>query len=197
MSPRTRSSRGGGSSRASPSRSPSRRSPSPSAKKRHSASKSPSTSARRAKKVSKTTSPSPKRKTGGGAASGNNWVDGGLGDGTLMVPFLLVFAPMFVQVLAYLTSADCAVDPTVGLSGLLSHCSSDLGGCATSIVDVVRASYAAPTWEAVKFLLGFGGLALALDVGLPGTFGLGRPSPSARRRLTDGSPTLAPLVMLY
>ena len=61
----------------------------------------------------------PKKKKGGGEAGGGgkNWVDGGLGDGTLMVPFLLVFAPWFVQVLAYLTSAEGAkeVQPSAGL----------------------------------------------------------------------------------
>ena len=39
-----------------------------------------------------------------------------------MVPFLLVFAPMFVQVLAYLTSDQEEVDTAAGVTGLAKHC---------------------------------------------------------------------------
>ena len=122
--------------------------------------------------------------------TGQNWVAGGLGDGTWMVPFLLVFAPTFVQVLGYLTSeaaVNDGIDPKAGLSGLLGHCyNADSYTSMTylevvtqgfpayfvcffgSVWEVVKSSYVAPTWEAARFLLAFNAVALVLDVGLPG-----------------------------
>ena len=113
---------------------------------------------------------------GGEDGTGKNWVDGGLGDGTLMVPFLLVFAPLFVQVLAYLTSAEGAkeVQPSAGLGlfgsegGLLTHCPLD-GGYARCLLGGVagvlqKSMLISPSWAAAKFLLGFNALALLFDV---------------------------------
>ena len=148
-------------------------------------SKSPSKSPARSRSASKDKKKkAPKKKKSGGEAGGGgkNWVDGGLGDGTLMVPFLLVFAPWFVQVLAYLTSPEgkAEVAPELGLHGLLYGCAGagDGGvggylGCFWSHLSDVCAkctpwSGMPPTWAAAKFLLGFNALALLLDVGLPG-----------------------------
>ena len=104
------------------------------------------------------------------AGTGNNWVAGGLGDGTLMVPFLLFFCPIFAQVLAYLTSqqaVDDHIDPKLGMSGLWAHCSAEgLGSCASETY--TAAVSLGPTKEAVTFLLCFMGVALLLDVVLPG-----------------------------
>jgi len=102
-------------------------------------------------------------------ATGSNWVDGGLGDGTWMVPFLLVFCPMFVQVLASLTSTDSPADPALGVSGLAEHClNAGVVTCAADVAAFVAQSYVAPSSRAVQFLLSFNALALLLDVGLPG-----------------------------
>jgi len=100
-----------------------------------------------------------------------NWVDGGLGDGTLMVPFLLVFCPLMVQVLAYLTSEEAVkdgIDPKLGLTGLLSTCYNKIGFGACARITAEKSLTILPTWAAARFLLGFSTVALVLDVGLPG-----------------------------
>jgi 7-dehydrocholesterol reductase len=96
-----------------------------------------------------------------------------LGHGTIVVPLLLFFCPLFVQVLAYLTSAEAVtdkVDPKVGVSGFFTACSiQGWEACGNSVLDVVKTSMSiTPTMDAVKFLVGFNTLALVLDVGLPG-----------------------------
>lgn len=112
-------------------------------------------------------SKAPKASSAAGLGSGNNWVDGGLGDGTLMVPFLLFFCPIFAQVLAYLTSENAKVNPTAGLGGLFAHCS-EVGVQACAGETFEMALSVKPTAEAARFLLFFMATALALDVGLPG-----------------------------
>ena len=125
--------------------------------------------------------------------TGNNWVGGGVGDGTLFVPLLLVFAPIVCQLLVYLTSEQATaegLDVTGGLGGIFAHCAgfqldgygygprngTDVhgwgvgwGACAAKLGDVtVAAMTMAPTACAVKFLLCFAAVALVLDLCLPG-----------------------------
>ena len=76
---------------------------------------------------------------------------------------------MLVQLLSHLTASESPVDPSLGVGSYLSYCyQSGLSTCASDTASYIYASYPLPTWEATKFLLVFNGLALLLDVGLPG-----------------------------
>lgn len=109
---------------------------------------------------------------------GNNFVEGGLGDGTLMVPFLLVFCPLFAQWLAYITSERAVsdkVDATGGVSALFASCfNANVAACGAQ---AFHSAFTLPGIDdglnAAKFLLAFAALALLLDVSLPGKIEVG------------------------
>ena len=145
---------------AAPAKRRSSRKPAAAKPSRKSRSKSP---ARRSKSPAKRTQPAK-----AAAETGNNWVDGGLGDGTIMVPFLLVFCPIFAQLMAFVTTSQAkeALDATAGLSGFWAACNGAWGACGQKMADAALSS--APTAEACMFLVMFMGLALVLDVVLPG-----------------------------
>lgn len=92
----------------------------------------------------------------------SNWSEG-MGQGTLMVPFLLFVCPFLCQLLAYITSEQAfkAGVQTAGVSGLYgwaASCSSHAKDCLLAVLAVgfsVR-----PTLQAVQFVAGFAGLAL-------------------------------------
>lgn len=107
----------------------------------------------------------------------SNWSEG-MGQGTLMVPFLLFVCPFLCQLLAYVTSAKSfeAGIQTAGLTGLCSWAA----GCSTHVQDCLQYVLAIgfsvrPTLLAVQFVAGFAGLALVLDV-LPGPDATGPPT---------------------
>jgi 7-dehydrocholesterol reductase len=116
-------------------------------------------------------------KNAGTGVNRSNWSEG-IGQGTLMVPFLLLVCPFLCQLLAYITSpeAKAAGVQTAGLTGLLgwaSGCTTHFQECFQSLLDVglsVR-----PTFLAIQFVAGFAGLALLLDA-LPGPDAEGPPT---------------------
>lgn len=101
---------------------------------------------------------------------GANWVDGGLGNGTMMVPFLLFTCPLMSNVVAYATSKQAVedgLDISKGLIPILTE-AANLGPIGAFQAFISMAFSVQPTWDAVYFLAGFMGLALLLDSALPG-----------------------------
>ena len=100
---------------------------------------------------------------------GANWVDGGLGHGTIVVPLLLFFCPLLAQATAYITSAGCKGAQPPSLTGMFNHCSaSGWVACALEAKGKLLVAAAQDPSEAIYFLAAFMGLALLLDVFLPG-----------------------------
>ena len=68
--------------------------------------------------------------------TGTNWTEGGLGTGTLMVPFLLITCPLLVNLLAYATSEQADRDGFSGLKGLNAML---LGGYSRGLANTTSA----------------------------------------------------------
>jgi len=100
-------------------------------------------------------------------AQGTNFVEGGADENPLLLGLIIV-GPMLCQLLAYLTSEEMVraldgQDPH--LVTLLPLCLSNLPQCGMS---TIRAALSvAPTWAAAKFVGGFMGVGLLLEL-LPG-----------------------------
>ena len=161
------------------SKSPAPRSKSPAARRSKSpaARRSPSPAARRTPRAIKEKAfnmlkGSSATKKDGAYDAGTNWVEGGVGQGSLFMPMLMIFGPLAMQWLAYLTSpeANPSVEggspPTHFVGDMLQTCRADLPACGNTLLHA--ATSATPTLKAVQFLGAFNLLALVLDVFLPG-----------------------------
>jgi hypothetical protein len=111
-------------------------------------------------------------KKDGAYDAGTNWVEGGVGQGSLFMPMLMIFGPLAMQWLAYLTSPEANprvggdAPPTHFVGDMLQTCRADLPACGNTLLHA--ATSATPTLRAVQFLGAFNLLALVLDVFLPG-----------------------------
>lgn len=109
-----------------------------------------------------------------GEVNRSNWSEG-MGQGTFMVPFILITCPLLCQLLAYITSpeANLAGRQAEGLTGLFAWASTNFPECFRTLLEIGLSIR--PTMLAAQFVAGFAGLALVLDV-LPGPDAEGPPT---------------------